>query len=79
MISKYYKAVIAGVSILATNFAALAADPAVAGALPENVLGYLVLAATTLGGTVLVYLKANEPTIEEAEALYNAARARAGV
>jgi hypothetical protein len=74
-----YKAVIAGVSIIAGVLVALGTDPNVSGVLPQTVTGWILSAGAVLGGTVLTWLKANEPTVTEATKLLEDARARAGV
>lgn len=76
MVSRYYKAIIAFVSLLAANVAAVAANPDIAGVLPASATGWLTMAATTLGGTVLVWLVRNEATVEEAEVALDRARRR---
>jgi hypothetical protein len=76
MLSKYYKAVIAGVAIVGTTIGTVAADPDVAAVLPSG-WGAAVAAAGTVVGTWLVWLKRNEPTVAEAEEILRKARKRA--
>lgn len=75
MLSKYYKAVIAAVTIIGTTLGTVAADPDVAAVLPSG-WGAAVAAAGTVVGTWLVWLKRNEPTITEAEEILRRARER---
>ena len=77
MISKYWKAIIAFVGVLGTAVAATAADPTIAGVLPTGAGGWITAAGAALT-TALVWLKANEPTVEQAEKLLEDARDRAG-
>lgn len=76
MISKYYKGVLAFVGILGTSLGAIAADPDISSALPTG-WGAVVVAAGSVVGTLLVVLKRNEPTVEEAEAALARAKSRA--
>lgn len=76
MLTKYYKAVIAGVAIVGTTIGTVVADPDVAAVLPTG-WGAAVAAAGTVVGTWLVWLKRNEPTVAEAEEALRKARERA--
>lgn len=77
MISRYWKAVIAFASILSTALAAISVDSSIHGALPTAAQAWIVTAGTLLG-TGIVWLKRNEPTVEEAEKLLDDARKRLG-
>lgn len=78
MVSRYWKALIAFVSILGTVVASTAASTDVAAVWPPAWGGVFAAVGTVLG-TFLVWLKSNEATVEEAEALLTRARLRAGV
>jgi hypothetical protein len=78
MLSKYYKAVIAGVAIVGTTIGTVAADPDVAAVLPTG-WGAVIASGGAVVGTWLVWLKRNEPTVTEAEEALRKARERAGV
>lgn len=76
MISKSYKAVLAFLAILGTSLGTVAADPDISAALPSG-WGAVVVAAGTVVGTVLVWGKRNEPTVEEAAEILARAKDRA--
>lgn len=75
MLSKYYKAVIAGVAIVGTTLGTVAADQDVAAVLPSG-WGAAITAGGAVVGTWLVWLKRNEPTVAEAEEILRKARER---
>jgi hypothetical protein len=75
MFSKYYKAIIAAVTIVGTTLGTVAADSDITNVLPSG-WGAAVAAGGTLVGTWLVWLKRNEPTVAEAEEILRKARER---
>lgn len=76
MFSRYYKAVIAAVSIIGASVSQFAADPSISGVLPANVTQWLTMAGSTVVGTWLVWLVRNEPTVSEATELLERAKSR---
>ena len=76
MISKYYKAVLVFLTGLAGFLVATNADPTFAAALPQGFAQWLTMVGVpaVLGG--VAWLKRNENTVEEAEALVERARQR---
>lgn len=66
-LTPYWKAATAFVAIAGTNVAAVAADPDVQAVLPQGWTGWLTAAATTIGGTWLVWLKSNQHTVESVD------------
>jgi len=74
--AKYWKSAIALLSILGTTLAALSANTDFTSVLPNGWAAGL-LAAGTVIGTALVWLKRNEPTVTEAEEILQRAKARA--
>lgn len=75
MISRYWKAATAFVSLAGTVVASTAANPDIQGVWPHGLSGVLATAGTALG-TALVWLKRNEATVAEAEALVQRAQSR---
>lgn len=71
MLAKYWKAAIAAVSIFGTSFLAVAADPDVQAVAPQGVSGWAASIGATLVGSWLVYLKTNQPTVEQLDAALN--------
>ncbi|MGE2714180.1 hypothetical protein ACQI4L_08995 [Mycolicibacterium litorale] len=76
MLSRYYKSIIAGATIVGTTLGTVAADPDIAGVLPTG-WGAAIAAGGTVVGTWLVWLKRNEPTVTEAEEILQRAQDRA--
>lgn len=78
-LSNYWKAGIALVGTASTAVATLAADENVREVVANTpAVGWLATAGVALT-TVLTWLKRNEPTVEEAEAILERARKRAGI
>ena len=79
LISPYYKAVVAAVSLIGTMLVTASTNPNITSVLPVTAAGWLATAGTVVGGTVLTWLVRNQPTVEQAEKLLADARDRAGV
>ena len=79
LISPYYKAVVAAVSLIGTMLVTASTNPYITSVLPVTAAGWLATAGTVVGGTVLTWLVRNQPTVEQAEKLLADARDRAGV
>lgn len=75
MLAKYWKAAIALVAIAGTAVGAVQADAAITQVTPSG-WAYGISAVGSAIGTALVWMKRNEPTIEEAEQVLERARAR---
>lgn len=66
MISRYWKAIIAFLSLVSVTIAALLSNPDIAGVLPPQLGAWLTVAGTIVG-TWLVWLKRNTQNVEDLE------------
>jgi len=74
MLSRYWKAGLALLAIVATGLGSVAADPSINDAVPGA--SAWVTAAGAIIGTALVWGKRNETTVQEAEEILRRAKAR---
>jgi hypothetical protein len=63
MIAKYWKAVVAGLSLLSAFLTQMLADPSISGVIPQNVANWITAGVAILG-TVLTFMIRNQQTVD---------------